>query len=364
MSDRISLNLRIFYCLNILFYSLHRYYISDYWKFAIMAADLGNEIKSQRTKPKFHMVSELDYKIIALERCETLSTMEKNRLESLRQQKVLRETLGLHILKTKKVPVEWVDSISKSTKKGKTELELEEVEEGVRGAVAENMNLVVTEERDKVEEKKIGEKRQEDMEEKIIEVGLKRTKTKSEAETFMNTKQSFANAYLQFLKEKKALLRLEDPRAALDLASIRKEWKDLENKEPYKKLAQEEKTSLGENFRKNIKTSKLTDNEMKKHKKDYDKTYRAKLKLRREQKVAGRQPLNQKFKDVLTKKEEQLSKQVNMNESIKLNICELKLENSVASRMIEEKDEEISKLKDQYRVLHKLHKTCTIFKKV
>ena len=220
---------------------------------------------------------------------------------------------------------------------------------------------------EKTEIEKIGVTRKGDIEGKIIAASSKEiegTKEKDETETSTKIKQTFANAYLQFLQEKKASLRLEDPRAALDLASVRKEWKELEDKEPYKKLALEEKKSLGGNFRKNIKTRKLTVDEMKTHKKDYDKTYRAKLKLSRDQKMTGRQPLKQKFKEVLTKKEEQLRKLVNMNESTKVNIFELKLENGVASRMIEEKEVEIGKLKDQYRVLHKVHKTCATLKKV
>ena len=61
-----------------------------------------------------------------------------------------------------------------------------------------------------------------------------------------------------------------------------------------KKLAQEEKKSLGENFRRNIKTNKLTLDEI-------------------------------KNKEVLMKKEEQLTKLFNLNETTKVNICELKL---------------------------------------
>ena len=192
-----------------------------------MAVDLGN--KSRRTKAKFHMVSEMEYKIIILEKNESLSTMEKTRLESLRQQKVLQEELGLIIQKTKKVPAEWVDGNLKSNQKGKIELELEGVE--------------------KTEIEKIGVTRKGDIEGKIIEASSKETegtKEKDETETSTKIKQTFANAYLQFLQEKKASLRLEDPRAALDLASVRKEWKELEDKEPYKNLHLKRKKVWGE----------------------------------------------------------------------------------------------------------------------
>ena len=107
-----------------------------------MAVDLSYE--SKRTSRKFHVVSEIDYKIILLEKIEPLSTIENNRLESLRQQKAIKEKLGMNTLKTKKVPAIWVDSVFKSTEKAKSKLELEEVEERVMGAVAENMRQKVT----------------------------------------------------------------------------------------------------------------------------------------------------------------------------------------------------------------------------
>ena len=43
---------------------------------------------------------------------------------------------------------------------------------------------------------------------------------------------------------RKITLKLKDSRAALDLAIVRKEWKELEDKEPYKKDAYEETNIL------------------------------------------------------------------------------------------------------------------------
>ena len=112
------------------------------------------------------MASELDYKILILERSECLSGLEKLRLENLKEQKAFQASARIACIKIVKLPIKWVPQES---------------------PVKSSYN-------------------------KSVEV---------------KDKEAFANAYLQFKKEKKNLLNKGVSGAKLDLKQIRHEWKFL-----------------------------------------------------------------------------------------------------------------------------------------
>ena len=275
-----------------------------------------------KRKSKFRKVSELDYKILILENSEVLSKMEQQRLESLKEQKALQDTLGLCIQKTVKVPIEWIP--------------------------VDSSNDISVE---------LNNESFPELEEEI-----------SEAQTKSPLKQGFSNAHIQFLKEKRKILNTVDTEAKVDLDKIREEWKSLPEsaRKPYKKLAQEEKKRLGENFRKNIKEqrSHLSSDELKKKKIESDRKYRLKVKLEKDQKLKDDEFCLNKFKEILEKKQGQVCDLVEEKKALEVNVSKLKAENSVTAEMIEDRDSEIDKLKDQYRTLHKTHKSCSLSKQV
>ena len=67
-------------------------------------------------KPRFIKVSEIEYKIIFLEnKSSALSEKEIERLNSLKEQKLMQESLGVNIRKTARVPTDWIFSEVKKT---------------------------------------------------------------------------------------------------------------------------------------------------------------------------------------------------------------------------------------------------------
>jgi hypothetical protein len=73
-----------------------------------MDAGLGDAPRKHLSK--FIKVTELDFKILILERNPKLSIKEKERLGSLKEQKMLQSSssMGLNNLKTARVPSEWI----------------------------------------------------------------------------------------------------------------------------------------------------------------------------------------------------------------------------------------------------------------
>ena len=253
------------------------------------------------------MISEIEYKILVLKRSDTLSEQEKKRLESLEEQKELQASCGVQIIKTVKVPKDWLSQDWVSQK------------------------LPV-----KASSNKAGE---------------------------MIKKEAFANAFLQFQKEKKELLKKENPEARLDLKQIRHEWKFQMSdsaKDQYRKLAQEEKAQLGESFRKTLMGKNIEESEeVKKQKRTHrNSKYQLNVKVKKEKLLKESEFCEVKFRDILNKKEGQLCDLIKCNETLETNLSSAKLANSVVAKMIEDKSSEIDRLRDQYRLLHKIHKGC------
>ena len=71
--------------------------------------------------PKFVKVSEIDYKILILKNKDSpLSEKEKERLDSLTEQKSLQESCGLKLNKTAKIPSHWISDDETSCNAPKT----------------------------------------------------------------------------------------------------------------------------------------------------------------------------------------------------------------------------------------------------
>ena len=258
-----------------------------------------------KKKQKFLKVSEIDFKIMLLEnRGPDLSVKEIERLMSLKEQKALQERLGVNTKKTASVPTDW-----------------------------------------------LGESHPDHQGSKI--------NSKGEA------KQGYSNAFLQFRSEKKSLLTNTDPSAKLDLDQVREEWKNLDDaaKVPYKKKAEEEKLLLGLNLRRNLNgRSLLSEEDKKKAKLEADRKYRQKCKMTKTIALDEGKQCTEKFREILDEKKQHMCEEVKVNENLKKSMGKTKLENSLTAEMLKDKEAALDKLKEKYRCLHRMHKTCSVFK--
>ena len=212
-------------------------------------------------KPRFIKVSEIEYKIIFLEnKSSALSEKEIERLNSLKEQKLMQENLGVNIRKTAKVPTDWI---------------------------AFNKNAEMCTEVKKTAELPTEVKSTTEMSTEVKNGTEMSTEVKSTAEmaaevTSSTFKQTYSNAYLQFQSEKKQSLLLLNPAAKLNLTEVREEWrtKTDSDKAPYKKAACDEKKMIGINFRSNFKekTKKISEEERKKLRTEADRKHKLKLK--------------------------------------------------------------------------------------
>jgi hypothetical protein len=270
--------------------------------------------KKRRKVTKMVKVTELDYKILALERNPTLSIKEKERLESLRVQKRVASSVGLNTLKTAKVPSEWM---------------------GENGA---------------------------DKDKNVIENGVDKDKNVIEngGSSSRKNKPGYCNAFFLFRTERKAALTSVDPGAKLDLKEIRIEWKNMLDalKEPYRKKAEEEKIRIG----KKVKKVQLSKEERKTKKIIADRKHRLKIKMSQCKRLEDDNLCSQKFQKILESKTVLLKEDSELIEKLTVNEGKLKIENDLLLEMIKEKEGEIDKLKEMYRLLHRTHKLCSFTK--
>ena len=286
-------------------------------------------------KPRFIKVSEIEYKIIFLEnKSSALSEKEIERLNSLKEQKLMQENLGVNIRKTAKVPTVWI-AVNK-----KAEMCTEVKKTAELSAELKNTTELPTE--------------------------VKRTAEMAAEVTSSTCKQTYSNAFLQFQSEKKQSLLLLNPAAKLNLTEIREEWRTLTDsgKAPYKKAACDEKKMIGINFRSNFKekTKKISEEERKKLKTETDRKHRLKIKTIKVKKEEKEQYCLGKFKEILIKKEVQLEDEAKEKHDIEVRLVRIKTENDLVQEMIKDKGAEVELLKEKYRALHKIHKSCSLSK--
>jgi hypothetical protein len=277
-------------------------------------SDTGNK-KPAKKKQKLMKVSEIDFKIMLLEnRGPVLSDKERQRLESLKEQKALQARQGFNISKTAKVPSEWLGEINPAQ----------------------------------------------------TEMNTNENSPKSKMNSKGVIKQGYSNAFLQFRSEKKASLNSIDPKAKLDLNQVREEWKNMDDsaKAPYKKKAEEEKEQLGHNLRSYYlkKKSQISEDDKKKARLEADRKHKVKLRFTKAKALEESKQCSIRFQEILESKTKQMSEEVEMNESLKRSTGKTRLENSLAEELIKEKEAEIEKLKEKYRFLHRIHKFCSLSK--
>ena len=268
--------------------------------------------------PKFVKVSEIEYKIIMLKnRGSALSDKESKRLESLEEQIMMHEQLGVSLNKTARVPSEWIINSPASIVGAESSCDGHDIN----------------------------------------------TTTSVEMPSEEKVKKAFSNAYLQFKSSKKTILKSINPAAKLDLKQVVKEWRSMtdDEKNPYKMKADEEKMMLGNNLRR--KKSQATEEERKQSKLDSDRKYRSQAKINKTKKLEEDTYCLEKFSEIIGRKEIQLNNAVKVTENLNKQIEKSKAENNLAIEMVGEKEAELDKLKEKYRILYRFHKSCGLLKK-
>ena len=330
-------------------------------------------MREKKKKVHFTKVSEVDYKILILENRELLSLKEQEKLQSLKERKVLLESNGMVGLKSASVPTAWIlgtsDPPVPTAKKD----------------VNKETNLEVVNQREENEIKPAEVQDDQDKnngEGSPVVFGLASTDPPDGGPTVSpdimdpigdnrgrkkqggQKRQAFSNAYLQFLSEKKAKLFLVDPEAKLNLKEVRGEWNSLEDalKAPYKNKAIDEKMMLGNNFRKDIqdKSLKRKLEEQKQSKSERNKKYRKQLQNKKSQKIEEEKYCSNKFEVILKKKDDQLSLEYQTKESLIESLGKIETDGSLVGDMIKEKESEVIVLREKYRGLYRIHKACSL----
>ena len=183
-------------------------------------------------------VTQLDYQIMILERMgPNISSIEKNKLRNLKEQKKILAEEGIELKGTvvprfppgfhnKRIPEYVINSVEETD-------EMEDAEE------------VQVEHSQTVEKKN-------------------------------SSGQGVASSYVMFVQVEREKLVSKDPDAKLDQNVLQQTWRNMsgEEKKLYSDMVRKKKEEVGENFRKDIKKNSFSEEDKKARKKVADKAYR------------------------------------------------------------------------------------------
>ena len=286
-------------------------------------------------------ITQIDYQIILLEKMgPNISAFEKCKLESLKEQKCLMATHGIELKATvvpkfpKKPLINSKTSCLKSNELGIHEDVTQE--DGIEKGVLKDVNKVSI---DTNNSKEKGD--------------LIRKKSK-------NSGQGVSSPYLMFQKHERELLNKKDPKAKLDLQTLRQTWSKMSviEKAVYKEKVQLAKDELGEDFRRKIKANALSAEEKKRRRKAADKKYREKMSQHQSEKKEEDSSLTEKLKEIILIKEKKLDQMLKYVGNLKSEVLEAQKKKKEVQEKFVEKDVEGMVLKEQFKALHKIHKAC------
>ena len=174
------------------------------------------------------------------------------------------------------------------------------------------------------------------------------------------SRQGVPSAYFLFVQHKKDELKKTDPKAKVDRKLVLLTWKKMNesDQKKYYDQAKNIKESLGEKYREDIRKKSLSDVEKKRRKKENDLKCRSIKKEATDMKVKDEKALIAKMKEVIASKESKLSENITYVECLRVDVQKIEDLNKGAVQSVVEKDLEILVLKEHYKNLHKLHKTC------
>ena len=137
-------------------------------------------------------------------------------------------------------------------------------------------------------------------------------------------------------------------------------WKNMtkDEKKIYHEKAALEKDKLGEEFRRNIKSSSMSEAEKKESKRQSNLQNRMiskEEKIKRENREIN---CKQRFSEIIHMREEKLKILKRKGAQLSSGLSEIEVEDSVIMKILEDKESQNTSLKEKYAVLYKTHKSC------
>ena len=297
-------------------------------------------------------ITQIDFQIMMLEEMgPKISAIEKCKLDNLREQKCLMQKSGIE-LKPTMVP----KFPSRPNTKRRGSCVQPAGQKNAESLTKKPVSDVETKATEVVEQVSINED----------EVSKSGAKTDSQVKSGLHEKKNKVksgggpSAYLMFLHHEREQLNKKNPGDKLDLPSLRQTWSKMSESEKkvFQEMANLKKDSLGQEFHKEFKIKSLSVTEKKLRRKTADKKYRESRSQEQSVKKEEEDSLKERLKEVIIRKEEELDQMVNYVDNLKSEIGNIQKKKKEAIDKVVEKDVEIVVMKEQYKALHKIHKSC------
>jgi len=261
------------------------------------------------------LVTELDYQILLLEHKKKLSTFERIKLDNLRERKQAMEEAGVELTATV--------VLDKAT-----------FEHQVESA---NTAEALNNETDQVLSKEASENDKNDPLDK-----------KAVGKSTLG--KGGISAYTMFLKQQREYLKKDKPGTKLDLTLAQEKWRKLSKseKKSYANMAEKERKMSG----------RINTTEKKERKRLADKNYKERKKIEMKRKREEEISLLKKMNTMVNGKADKIAHLKSEIEQLKGESLKLQeTKKSLAAELVE-KDLELLLIKEKYKALHKIHKSC------
>ena len=286
-------------------------------------------------------VTQIDYQISLLEmRGSNLSVFEQNKLNSLKEQKTLMDQQGIKLKPTivPRFPLP-------PPPPAETNFEI-----SVLPNKSNEAKLLVG-----VDKEAVGKN---DAPNKMI------VNNKSKAKVATHGKiargQGVSSSFLKFVKYSREKQNNDNSLSKLDLNHLRLTWSkmNVSEKKPFIDMVKVQKTAVGDKVIKDVTNKSKSDEEKKERKAAADKKYREKMIEARTNYRTEQETLLEKMLELIIFKKGKMKDLQLFVKNIRDDITETQKKKIVAIESMVEKDTELMVLKEQFKVLHKIHKKC------
>ena len=309
-------------------------------------------------RDKMKKVTQIDFQIMELEsRSFTLSAIERLKLSNLKEQKTLMANQGIK-MKASLVP-RFLPPSRKSSGSHVRAASKFDVDT-FTGGTDDTARKVTESSNDKLESAA-----DEEDEELPVEVGENdvekpKSRVSGKGKRKQPSGQGLSCSYILFLQHERENLLRAEPHAKLDLPAVRLKWSEMkvDEKKVFEDMAQAKKAALGDDYRKNIRNNKLSDVDKRLRKIEANKKYKEKIRKEKSVDEEEQESLKVKMEEMKTSKIEKLDRLKIYVENLKSEVLKTQ---QIKKENIEQtvaKDLELILLKEQFKLLHKMHKKC------
>ena len=305
-------------------------------------------------KSTMKKVTLIDYQIMDLERrISSISEKEKEKLLNLKMQKQAMKDQGITLKATIVPRFPPYSSLSKVSSNVPKSLNVETLKNKNldKTVIIDEESSFVTSEVKDVSKEGITETVKNNKSGRNIKLIAKNKEPKS---------RGGSSAYIKFLSSKKKELNQTENGSKLDVSVLKDTWKHMSQseKEVYKKMSDRDRKVLGGKVRNDPKTNTLSEIEKKLRKKKADKQYKQKLKEESKENIKKLNTLEEMLKEITSSKEAKLEMSRKNVEKLKSDLGKTQTSRKEAVVRLVDKDMELVVLKEKYKTLHKIHKTC------